>query len=159
MSLLDMDEKLLELADEIDLVYGPLVDFKSFPVDVDVTLVEGAVTTDHDVKLIEKIRANTRFLVSLGDCAVTGNILAMREMFPLKDVLSCVYEKNATLRQPAPRAGLPKFLERVHPIHEIVKVDLHVPGCPPSAQTIVKVITELQNGRTPDVAMTARFGS
>ena len=83
MSFLDMDERLLELAEHIDLVYSPLVDLKDFPQDVDVTLVEGAVSTEEDLERIEKVRAHSKLLVSLGDCAVTGNVPAMRNPFPV----------------------------------------------------------------------------
>src|SRR5208283_2983519 len=81
MSFLDMDQRLLDLAPSIDLVYSPLVDIKEFPPDVDVTLVEGSVSTNEDIERIRKIRSRTKLLISLGDCAVTGNVPAMRNPF------------------------------------------------------------------------------
>ena len=81
MSLLDMDERLLELAGKIDVVFSPLVDQKEFPENVDVALVEGAVSSDEDLEKIQKVRARSRLLVSLGDCAVTANIPSMRNPF------------------------------------------------------------------------------
>ena len=86
MSLLDMDERLLELAAKIEVVYSPLVDRKEFPENVDVALVEGAVSSDEDLEKIRKVRERSRLLVSLGDCAVTANIPSMRNPFKVKDV-------------------------------------------------------------------------
>ena len=88
MSLLDMDERLLDLAGKIDVVFSPLVDQKEFPENVDVALVEGAVSSDEDLEKIRKVRARSRLLVSLGDCAVTANIPSMRNPFKVQDVLN-----------------------------------------------------------------------
>ena len=158
MSLLDMDERLLELAPAVDLVYSPLVDAKEFPEWVDITLVEGAISSDEDVHKIRNIRAHTKTLVSLGDCAVTGNIPSMRDLFPLKEVLDRVYIENATLNHKVPDEVVPKLLKKVRPVHEFVNVDVFVPGCPPSADTIFHTLTELAAGRMPDLTMTTRFG-
>src|SRR5436305_6551169 len=81
MSFLDMDERLLELAEQADLVYSPLVDRKDFPDSVDIALVEGSVSNEDDLTKIKKVRAHTRILVSLGDCAVTSNVPGMRNAF------------------------------------------------------------------------------
>src|SRR6201998_1474236 len=91
MSLLDMDAGIISLAQKIDLVYGPLVDAQEFPEDVDVTLVEGAVTSQDDLNRIQKIRQRTAVLVSLGDCAVTGNVPAMRNSIPAQKLLQQIY--------------------------------------------------------------------
>src|SRR5215472_11417107 len=97
MSFLDMDERLIELAGKVDLVYSPLVDNKEFPPDVDVTLVEGAVSSEEDLRKIKTIRGRTKLLVSLGDCAVTANVPAMRNLFPVDDVYDRAYRETATL--------------------------------------------------------------
>src|SRR5579885_2498363 len=81
MSFLDLDERLIELAQKADLVYSPLVDAKEFPPDVDVTLVEGAVSSEEDFHKIKIVRERTKTLVSLGDCAITANVPAMRNPF------------------------------------------------------------------------------
>jgi NAD-reducing hydrogenase small subunit len=158
MSLLDMDEHLIVLAEKIDLVYGPLVDFKEFPEWVDVTLVEGAVSSEEDLKKIRTIRAHTKILVSMGDCAVTGNVPSMRELFPLKDMLYRVYDENVTLNAQVPTEVVPKLEKHVRPVHEVVTVDVFLPGCPPPAKQIVQVITDLLEGRVPELAE-ARFGA
>ena len=102
MSFLDMDERLLDLAPLIDLVYSPLVDHKEFPENVDVTLVEGSVSTDEDIEKIHKIRQHTKFLIALGDCAVTGNVPAMRNPFGTEACYDRAYIENAQLQQQRP---------------------------------------------------------
>jgi NAD-reducing hydrogenase small subunit len=86
MSFLDLDERLIALAEKADLVYSPLVDFKDFPPDVDVTLVEGAVSSVEDLEKIKKVRKHTKILVSLGDCAVTSNVPGMRNAFTVEQI-------------------------------------------------------------------------
>ncbi len=158
MSLLDMDERLIELSSQFRLVYSPLVDRKIFPDQVDVTLVEGAVASEADLKKIRKIREHTRVLVSLGDCALTGNVSAMRNMYGPLPVLQRVYDENADLQKQVPTVGVPALLDWVRPVHEVVPVDVFVPGCPPSADTIYQVLSELLAGRVPNLSGVAHFG-
>jgi NAD-reducing hydrogenase small subunit len=156
MSVLDTDERLMELAGQVDLVWGPLVDAKEFPEGVDVTLVEGAVSSEEDLERIRRIRARTRVLVSLGDCAVTGNVPAMRNRFGAGAVLQRAYLENATLDAQVPREVIPVLLDAARPVHELVPVDVFVPGCPPPADLIHQVLSELVAGRA--AAAKARFG-
>lgn len=159
MSFLDIDERILELADQVDLVFSPLVDAKEFPEEVDVALVEGAVASEEDREKIKKIRAHTKILVSLGDCAVTANVPSMRNAFKLEEVFDRAYRENASLNQQIPTEVVPKLLTRVGPVHEVVDVDVFVPGCPPSADAIFFVLTELLAGRKPDLSKVSRFGA
>jgi NAD-reducing hydrogenase small subunit len=159
MSLLDIDERLIELAEKIELVYSPLVDAKEFPDDVDVALVEGAISTESDLHKIREIRQRTRVLVSLGDCAVTGNVPSMRDVYPVSEVLSCIYDDVEHPENGVPDQIVPRLLKKVRPIHELVPVDVFVPGCPPSADTIFNVISELLQGRVPETVVGARFGA
>jgi len=158
MSLLDMDERLMLLAEKIDLVYSPLVDAKRFPENVDVTLVEGSVSTTDDLHKIRLIRKNSRVVVSLGDCAVTGNIPSMRTLFPLAQVMERVYVENATVNRHVPSKVVPRLLERVRPVHEVVTVDVYLPGCPPSTDDIFLALGELLEGRMPELSSSMRFG-
>lgn len=158
MSFLDIDERLLELADKIDLVYSPLVDRKDFPDDVDITLVEGAISSESDLEKIHYIRPRTRLLVSFGDCAVTGNVPSLRNSVGAESVLRRVYLDPSLLHASIPTIGVPKLLHAVRPVHAVVKVDVFVPGCPPSADTIFYVLGELLEGRMPDLTGKSRFG-
>jgi NAD-reducing hydrogenase small subunit len=159
MSFLDMDEALIPLFEKIDLVYSPLVDTKIFPDNVDIALVEGAVSSEEDLHKILLIRERTKTLVSLGDCAVTANVPSMRNSFGLQSLCDRAYRENVTLDAGMPNEVIPKLLERVRPVHEIVPVDVFVPGCPPSADTIHFALTELLEGRRPDLSAKTRFGA
>ena len=159
MSLLDMDERLIELAEHFDLVYSPLMDVKQFPPEVDVALVEGAVSSEEDVERAHIIRANAKIVVSLGDCAITANVPSMRNPWTVKEVLDRVYIENAALKQKLPDQIIPKLLPYVRPLHEFIKVDAYVPGCPPAADAIHFAISELVAGRIPELAMHTHFGA
>ena len=159
MSFLDMDERLLTVSGLADLVYSPLVDAKEFPEEVDVTLVEGAVSSEEDLHKIKLVRARTKILVSLGDCAVTANVPGMRNPFGTKAIYDRAYRENVTFDPEIPNQVVPALLENSRPVHEFVNVDVFVPGCPPSADTIYYVVTELLEGRQPDVSARTRFGS
>lgn len=159
MSFLDIDEKIIGLADLVDIVYSPIVDIKKFPGGVDVTLVEGAVSSDEDEEKIREIRKGTNLLISFGDCAVTANVPAMRNQFKTDEVLERAYLENASFNQQIPRFGVPRLLKKARPVHEIVKVDLFLPGCPPPSDAIYFVLGELLQGRIPDLKGKTRFGA
>ncbi|MCE0483194.1 MAG: hypothetical protein LV479_03025 [Methylacidiphilales bacterium] len=159
MSLLDMDERLIDLMQHVDLVYSPLVDTKEYPENVDVVLIEGAVSSEEDVEKIHKIRHRSKLVVSLGDCAVTSNVPGMRNRFKIEDVEHRAYIENAQNNQHVPRSVIPKMLPHSRPVHEFVKVDLFVPGCPPEADTIFFTLSELVAGRMPDLTGKTYFGA
>jgi NAD-reducing hydrogenase small subunit len=159
MSFLDIDEKLLEVADQIELVYSPLVDRKDFPDEVDVTLVEGAVSNEEDLEKIQHIRKHTRILVSLGDCAVMGNVPSLRNTVGAESVLHRAYLDPTLTNARIPDQVIPRLLPVVRPVHAVVRVDVYVPGCPPSASTIFWVLNELLAERVPDLTGRSRFGA
>lgn len=146
MSLLDLDEALIDLLACADLVYGPLVDAKEYPEDVDICLVEGAVTNVENLELARHIRTNTRIVVSFGDCAVTGNVTSMRNRIPISDLLTAVYhEASAPIGVEALKV-LPALLKKVIPLHQVIKVDLFLPGCPPHPERIAAALNALVAG-------------
>ncbi|MFO7814088.1 MAG: NADP oxidoreductase [Pelovirga sp.] len=159
MSFLDLDEALIDLLGRADLVYGPLVDTKEYPEDVDVCLVEGAVTNVENLELARRIRTNTRTVVSFGDCAVTGNVTSMRNRIPISDLLNAVYhEASAPIGAEALKV-LPALLKKVIPLHQAIKVDLFLPGCPPDPERIAAVLKALVGGTKVDMPADMRtFG-
>jgi len=159
MSFLDQDELLIDLAKKVQLVYSPLADIKFFPENVAITLVEGAVGNNEQLNLLKQARARTKILVSLGDCAVTGNVTALRNAWSDSDkvVLNRAYLEIADVNPQIP-TDIPKLLKKVHPLHEIVKVDYFIPGCPPSADLINYVLTELLSGRIPNMENRSKYG-
>lgn len=159
MSLLDLDERLLEVLKSADLVYSPLVDTKEFPGDVDIVLVEGAVSSEDDAEKIRKVRERSKILVSFGDCAVTSNVPGMRNRWDVAELEEQIYVKNVQLQPQVPSRVVPKLLAQSRPVHEFVAVDVFVPGCPPSADTIYFVLTELLAGRKPDLGGKTHFGA
>jgi NAD-reducing hydrogenase small subunit len=158
MSLLDMDEAIINVAARADVVYGPLVDAQEFPKAVDVTLIEGAVSSQDDLEKLRTVRQRTKLLVSLGDCAVTGNVPAMRNQHPARKMLERIYVEGAHVNKGVPTEGVPPLLRQAVPLHEVVTVDLHVPGCPPAAGAISFVLGELLEGRMPKLEGKAKFG-
>ncbi|MFO0904996.1 MAG: hypothetical protein U0939_18465 [Pirellulales bacterium] len=163
MSLLDLDERLIEIAAQVEFVCGPYVDVKELPAEVDLGIVEGAVSSEEDLARVRELRRSAKFLISLGDCAVTGNVPAMRNGVPIVELMERAYQETA--HEPLvgdgpryPSRYVPALRTRVSPVHEVVNVDLYVPGCPPPAAAIYHVLTELLAGRRPDVSAWTRFG-
>ena len=156
MSFLDLDLWLLELAQLADIVYSPVAsDVKHYPEAVDIVLVEGAVATTDNLQLLRQVRANSRTLVSFGDCALTANVPGMRN--PLADpkaLLQRVYGQ-----WPPDAAELPQLLPQALPVHELVPVEVYLPGCPPAAAAIRTVLEALLRGEQPHLAPEQiRFG-
>lgn len=165
MSFLDLDERLLILAEKVDVVCSPVVDPKGFPENVDLTLVEGAVSSHHDLEKARLIRQRSKLVISLGDCAVTGNVPAMRNAYEVEALFQRAYVENADYpetqemrRAKLPVINVPPHERIARPLHEVIKVDLWVPGCPPPADAIWFVLTELLAGRMPDPSSLTRFG-
>jgi NAD-reducing hydrogenase small subunit len=159
MSFLDQDERLIALAKKITLVYSPVADIKEFPENVDVTLIEGAVANDEQLAMLRKVRARTKILISLGDCATTGNVTALRNSWRHSDqaVLERAYKDPSDLNAAIPTA-VPKLLIHARPLHEMVEVDFFIPGCPPAADLINYVLTELLAGRAPVMEGRSKYG-
>jgi NAD-reducing hydrogenase small subunit len=154
MSFLDMDEWLFVLAAKVDVVYSPIADIKEFPHNVDVTLVEGAVANEDNLELIKVARERSKVLVSFGDCAVTGNVTAMRNPLGGPDVvLDRAYRAAQLLRPQVPVDDgiVPPLVSRVVPVHAVVPVELFIPGCPPPAARIRAVLQAIIDGVPPEM--------
>ncbi len=135
MSFLDMDLDLVEVLPHIEILRSPFTDYKSFDQRVDVGLIEGGVCNDENLHVLREFRKNCEILVAVGECAIMGGLPALRNDVPLDECLTESYITGPTVSNPTNviphNRHLPKILDRVYPCHEIVKIDVFLPGCPP----------------------------
>ncbi len=153
MSFLDIDERIVDLLKEVDLTATPITDIKEIP-DVDLGVIEGGLGNDEEVEIAEEMRKRCKILIAWGDCAVFGGINCMRNFMPAEQVLKEGYVDTASTVNPdgvLPRQDLPALLPQAIPVDRAVKVDVYVPGCPPDADTIYYVFSEILEGRIPTV--------
>lgn len=152
MSFLDIDERLVELLQYIEFDASPLTDLKT-PGPCDLGLVEGGLCNAENVHVLRHMRARCRILVALGACAITGGLPAQRNHLDIRDCLQTVYLTGVGVNRGFipndPELPLP--LDKVHPLHDVVKVDYFLPGCPPPADAIWQLLTDLVAGRTPQL--------
>jgi NAD-reducing hydrogenase small subunit len=148
MSILDIDERILQLVELVEFDRTPITDIKTIG-DCDLGIIEGGVANAENVEVLREFRRHCKVLVAMGACAVNGGIPAMRNQFALQDCLEEAYVLGVGVHNPGiPNdAEIPLLLNKVHPIHEVVKVDYFLPGCPPSADTIWTFLTELLSGK------------
>ncbi len=161
MSFLDLNEKLLILAEKADLVYSPIADIKEFPEAVDVALVEGAVANADHLELAKQIRERSKIVVSFGDCAVTGNVTSLRNRLGVDDLLNAVYHEGPGASPPTvATAGIvPPLLKKVLPLHQVIAVDAFLPGCPPEPDRIWAAVSMLLDGKKVELSEEMRkFG-
>jgi len=149
MSLLDIDERILELVEHYDLRRCPLDDLKTFTGPCDVGLVEGGCCNTHNVHVLREFRRNCRILISVGQCAITGGLPAMRNGIPMSELFGASYLHGPTVDNALiPNdEDIPAILDRVYPCHEIVKVDAFLPGCPPRPDLLWQALVAIAEGR------------
>lgn len=150
MSLLDIDERIVELIEKVDFTMSPITDIKECP-EVDIAIIEGAVANEENKHVLETFRKQAKFLIALGDCAVFGNLPAMRNNYTVQECLEEAFLNTvSTVDGKLPNnPELPKLLPKVLPVPHVVKTDYNVPGCPPDADAIWFLLTELLEGRVP----------
>jgi NAD-reducing hydrogenase small subunit len=151
MSILDIDERILDLLELVEFDRSPITDIKHCG-PCDLGIIEGGVCNAENIHVLREFRNNCKILVAIGACAVNGGLPAQRNHLDLNDILTAVYQTEGGLARGVsipddPELPLP--LNQVHPIHEVVKVDYFLPGCPPSGDAIWKFLTDLIAGRTP----------
>ena len=157
MSLLDIDERILQLVEMVDFHKSPINDIKAIDEPVDIGLIEGGCANEHNVKVLQEFRRNCKILVSVGDCAIGGGIPAMRNRVPLEECYDEAYLNGPTVFNPSGEIPndkeIPLLLDRVYPSHEVVKIDHYLPGCPPPADAL----WEAFRARHPDSWVLARL--
>jgi len=155
MSLLDIDERILQLVELIEFDKSPINDLKKFRGRCAIGLIEGGCANEENVHVLQEFRKHCDILISVGECAVMGGIPAMRNMVPLKECLEEAFLKGPTVHNPQQRIpddpDIPLLLDRVYPCHEVVKIDYHLPGCPPSADCIWQALLVLLNGKNAEL--------
>jgi NAD-reducing hydrogenase small subunit len=154
MSLLDIDERIVQVAELTDIRATPITDFKEPDEEgVDVGILTGAINTTTNEEVAKRMRERCKILVAMGDCAVFGGVVAMRNFYNLEDALRRAYieteSTDAEGKIPAsPELGKPT---RVRTVKEVVEVDISIPGCPPPAEVIYYALSELAQGRIPEI--------
>lgn len=152
MSILDIDERIVKLLEAVDITSSPVTDLKHPPKEgVMVGILEGAICNTHNIEVAKQMRERCQILIALGDCATFGNVPAMRNLVGTDEALKRAYLDTESvvdgLVPDSPELGKP--LDVVTGIDKVVKVDLFVPGCPPSADAIFFALSELLAGRVP----------
>lgn len=154
MSLLDMDERIVQIAEMADIRSTPITDLKEPDESgVDVGILEGGINNTSNEEVAHKFRKRCKILVALGDCAVFGGVPAMRNFFPLEDSLRRAYVETESTDEGGIIPSDPELavMMKVRAVHEVVPIDVFVPGCPPNADVIFHVLSELAQGRIPEL--------
>lgn len=147
MSILDIDDRILQLVELIDFHKSPINDIKEFSAHCAIGLIEGGCCNEENIKVLKAFRKNCDILISVGDCAIMGGIPAMRNTIPLEECLNEAYLNGPTVYNPEGKVPadeeIPLLLDKVYPCQEVVKIDYFLPGCPPSADTLWEALVAL----------------
>lgn len=153
MSLLDIDDRILTLIDLVEFNKSPVDDIKTFTKQCDIGIIEGGCCNSENVENLLSFRKNCKILISLGECAIMGGLPAMRNGLSVKECLDEAYLSGPTVSEGNKEKimpnddELPMILDRVYPLHEIVKIDYFLPGCPPRADLIWEALSALVTGK------------
>jgi coenzyme F420-reducing hydrogenase gamma subunit len=141
LSLLNMEDELLDLAQAVDIAFFLEATRAARPGPYDIAFVEGSVTTDHEVARIQEIRRQAGTLIALGTCATAGGIQALRNFADADQFANIVY----------PHPEFLHYLKTSKPISDYVKPDLELWGCPVNKAQVIEVIVALLNNRKPNL--------
>ncbi len=155
MSMLDIDERILELAEIVEFDRSPIDDIKHIEGRCRIGLIEGGCANEENVHVLREFREHCDILVSIGDCATMGGVPALRNTVPLAECLREAYLDGPSVHNPSGQipndVEIPLLLDKVYPAHEVVKIDYHLPGCPPSAETLWQMLVALLNDRPAEL--------
>jgi NAD-reducing hydrogenase small subunit len=159
MSLLDIDERIVQLAERVAFDRSPLNDIKTIGQSVDVGLVEGGCANEDNVRVLREFRKHCRVLVAVGDCAISGGVPALRNTLPVASCLEEAFLNGPTVFNPSGTipggTEIPPLLDKVYPCREVVRIDHHLPGCPPSADAIFEALTSILDGKPIELSYEA----
>lgn len=156
MSILDIDERIIDLVDLVEFNKSPIDDIKTFTKQCDIGIIEGGCCNSENVHVLKEFRKNCKILISLGECAIMGGLPALRNDIPVKECLEEAYIGGPTVQENKEKiipndSELPHILDRVYPAHEVVKIDYFLPGCPPRADLIWNALVALIKGEEMDL--------
>jgi NAD-reducing hydrogenase small subunit len=156
MSLLDIDERIIDLIELVEFNKSPINDIKKFTKKCDIGLIEGGLCNSENVHVLRDFRENCKILISVGECAIMGGLPALRNGIPVKECLVEAYLNGPTVKDNEEKIipsdeELPLILDRVYPCHEVVKIDYFLPGCPPRADLIYNALAALITGKEVDL--------
>ena len=155
MSILDIDDRILKLVELVEFDKSPIDDIKKFTGRCAVGLIEGGCCNDENVHVLQDFRRHCDILISLGDCAIMGGIPALRNNIPLEECLEEAFLNGPTVYNEQKKIPddpeIPLLLDKVYPCHEVVKIDYHIPGCPPPADTIWEALVALLTDKPIDL--------
>ncbi len=156
LSFLDMDEALLDLLDKVNITRSSITDIKRIPYHCAIGFIEGGIANEENIEVLQEYRENCDILISVGACAVWGGVPAMRNMLTLEECLQEAYVDSCTavanIKPVIPyHEDIPRITDKVYPLHEVVRIDYFIPGCPPDSAAIFKVLDDLVNGREVDL--------
>ena len=153
MSFVDIDERMVELVDHVEFDRSPLDDLKAFSADCDVGLIEGGVCNTENIETLREFRKRCKILIAVGACAISGGVPALRNNIDVRDLLeeSYLHGVGVDNGQIPTDPELPHILQKVSPIHEVVKVDYFLPGCPPPADAFWHILNSVVTGTQPDL--------
>jgi coenzyme F420-reducing hydrogenase gamma subunit len=164
MSILDIDERILELIELVEFNKSPINDIKKFTRRCDVGIIEGGCCNSENVEVLKEFRKHCSILISLGECAIMGGLPALRNNIPIKECFEEAYMHGPTVEGNNPDKIIPNdeeipvILDRVYPCHEIVKIDYFIPGCAPRADLIWDTLVALLQKRPiPNAYETFKF--
>ncbi len=156
MSLLDIDERILDLIELVEFNKSPINDIKKFTKKCDIGFIEGGVCNSENVHVLREFRENCKILISVGECAIMGGLPAMRNGIPVKECLEEAYLYGPSVQPNENNVipndeELPLILDKVYPCHEVVRIDYFLPGCPPRADLIFNALSALITGQTANI--------
>lgn len=150
VAIVDLHEKILQVLEAVEIGHCPvLTDIKNYP-DADVGIISGAIRNQHERDIAVRMRKACKAVIAFGTCAVYGGISGAGAIHSRDEIFDAVYRRNKTTElNVIPGDKLPPLESTVHPLDEVIDVDMYLPGCPPHPYFIFEALAALIEGRKP----------